>query len=199
MEEFSDNTNLEIYNDLEKYRWFRKIFPNIDGFDYRNYDSGRKYFEYQKFKGQISVDFVIYKKNALSKVSRLLWCIFWILAIYKLFFFSLLIAYLLFMFVISGYMNIYTTGAWENKSLKINKDGCEIDETIFIKWNEILNFITIPYKKSDYILYAYIVTNTGILYKIDFFSFTFGDRIKKKFLPLYVEFFREKSVNKAGN
>lgn len=196
MEKFSDNTNLEIYNDLEKHRWFRKVFPNIDSFDYRNYDSGKKYFEYQKLKRQINDDFVIYKKNVLSKVKRFLWFIFWILAIYKLFSLSFLADYLLFIFVLSGYLYIYKTGAWENKSLKINKDGCEINETIIIKWNEISNFITIPYlmnEESNYILYAYIVTNNGILYKINFFDFTFGSRIKKRFLPVYVEYFREKS------
>src|ERR1017187_7248926 len=190
MEEFSVNTNLEIYNDLDKHKWFKKVFPNDESFDYRNYEPGKKYFQYQKIKDQIKVDSITYKTNVAAKIKRLIWFIFWIVAIYKLYFWSLTGDYFLVICVLSGYVNIYRTGAWDKKNLKIDKTGCLINDRIHINWNEISCFVAIPYlmkKETDYIFYVYIILKNGILYKFDFFDFAFGNRSKKNFFPYYIE------------
>lgn len=196
MEDFSVNTNLEIYNDLEKYKWFKKAFPADESFDYRNYEIGKKYFHYQKVKDQIKVDFIVYETNIVAKIKRLLWLLFWMLIIYKLYFLSLVADYLLVLCLFGGYAHIYQTGAWDKKILKIDKSGCEIDCRVHINWNEISHFITIPYFRkieTDYVLYAYIILKNGILFKFNFFDFSFSTRRKKNFLPYYVEYFREQS------
>jgi hypothetical protein len=198
MKEFSENTNLEIYHDLEKQRWFKKAFPNIESFDYRNYETGKKYFQYQKVKGQIKIDFIIYKTNITAKIKRLIWFIFWVIAIYKLYFWSFIADYFLVICVLGGYGNIYQTGAWDKKTLRIDKTGCEIDGAIHIDWNEISYFVAIPYlmkKETDYIFYIYIILENGILYKFNFLDFAFGNRSEKNFLPYYIEYFREQSLN----
>lgn len=200
MEEFSENTNLEIYYDLEKFRWFKNSYRTVESFDYRNFDTGKKYFDYLKVKGQINTEFIIFKKNIYSILKRLIWFSFWVFTIYKLFLLSVVADYFLLIFVLSGYMRIYQTGAWDKKSLEINKSGCEVNGIIKLSWNEISSFITIPYvknKKADLILYVYIITNNGILYKFNFFDFTFTGNIQKKFLPVYVEYFREQSKTLA--
>ncbi len=198
-EDIFQKINPEIYYELRKDSWFRKAFPTIDTFDCRNYESGKKYFEYHKLKHLFNEEYIIFETNLYATIYRLLWIFFWLYSIYNAYQWSFNAAYALSMLVIGGYIGIIAKGEWEKKSLRIDSEGCELDQTIFLSWNDITAFITIPYfmdKANNQVVYAYIITKSGVLYKFDFATFTFSSKeIKRKYLPVYVEYFREKSLN----
>lgn len=191
-----ESINLEIYIDLSRHKWFTKVYPSPESFNYESFDTGANYFKYLKLKNLIDEDYVLLKKSKLSIFIRLAWFIFWMFAIYVSINWSGWITYFLSISVLSGYLIILGKGLWKNESLKLCKEGCEVNETTKIMWKDISTFVTVPYRLDDkynYTIYGCIVLKNGILFKIPVSNYLFGNRNQKMLLPVHVEYFKEKS------
>ncbi len=194
MEEFEQNINIDIYNDLKKRSWVKGIYPTAESFNFKDFDTEKWYFQYLNSQSFIDTEYVIFKTGFINRVVKnILFLAIAGFALYKSFQYSFFLGYMILWVFILLFMAGNFGRYLETNKLSIDNRGLEIDDSTFLYWDDILYTIVINYKfNQEYpINYFYIILKSGVWYKIDFYRFE-GLFKNYKTFPVYIEYFKDR-------
>lgn len=163
-------------------------------FDFKEYDSGKWYFQYLHAKHYIESDHVIFKTGTLKRIiNNVLFFTVSCWLLYQSFKYSLFLGFPVLWICVLFFVGANKLRYLQTNKLKIDSNGFVMDDSVCLYWENILHTIVINYKfnRNYPVNCLYIILRSGVWYKIDFYRFE-GFFKNYKTLPIHIEYFKEK-------